>query len=648
MTELTDSLAVLGPGGPRERARRLRRLSGPLVGTGFRAAPRLAWGALALSTVGGLAITCYSLGYRMLVDGALHHQTRRVALGAGLIAVLFTIGWLSTVLAAMLGSELTDRSNLTLGLRIGRLTASVPGIEHLERPDMLVHVEPLRDNRRMLAAAPNQLFSLWGSAIRSVGVVVLLATVYLPILVVPAFAVLPAFANRRAARIQALGDDELAEDRRLVEELFTLATTAASARELRTYGLTGALADRHAELTERTRHRSLAIARRSAAWEAAGWIGFAIGFVGAIVILVLRAAHGEQSPGQVVMSVSLLRRAQTQISRSTSTAGNFATALRTAQHLLWLEDYAQSRPTTHPTEAPLTSVGPPPSPAGPPPSPVGPPPAEPRRRGDVPSRLHDGIALQEIGFRYPSRGASVLADVDLQLPAGSVVALVGENGAGKSTLVKLLSGMYPPTTGRVLIDGIPLAELDPAAWRRRIAATLQDYERFMLRAGESVGVGDLPRVADEAAIRAALDAAGAARLPEGLPDGLATRVGNRFTGGHELSGGLWQRLALARGLMRPDPLLVILDEPTASLDPVSEAALYARFAKAVRGARSRSGAVTLLVSHRLSTARIADRIVVLEAGRVIEVGSHPELIAAAGTYAELFALQARGYAPTPG
>jgi ATP-binding cassette, subfamily B, bacterial len=639
VTDLADSLAGLAAGGPRDRARRLRRLSGPLVGTGFRAAPRLAWGALALSTVGGLAITCYSLGYRMLVDGALHHQTRRVALGAGLIAVLFTIGWLSTVLAAMLGSELTDRSNLTLGLRIGRLTASVPGIEHLERPDMLVHVEPLRDNRRMLAAAPNQLFSLWGSAIRSLGVVVLLATVYLPILVVPAFALLPGLANRRAARIQARGDDELAEDRRLLEELFTLATTAASARELRTYGITGALADRHAELTERTRRRSLAIARRSAAWEAAGWIGFAVGFVGAIVILVLRAAHGEQSPGQVVMSVSLLRRAQTQISRSTNTAGNFATALRTAQHLLWLEDDAHARALTRLTETPSGRLESPTPPSDP-------PPAEPRRRSDVPNRLHDAIVLQEIGFRYPSRDASVLADVDLLLPAGGVVALVGENGAGKSTLVKLLSGMYEPTAGRILIDGTPLAELDPVAWRRRIAATLQDFERFMLRAGDSVGVGDLPRVDDDTAIRAALDAAGADRLLEKLPNGLATRIGNRFTGGRELSGGQWQRLALARGLMRQDPLLVILDEPTASLDPVSEAALFARFAKAVRDARSRSGAVTLLVSHRLSTARIADLIVVLVAGRPTEIGSHAELIAADGTYAELFALQARGYAPT--
>jgi ATP-binding cassette, subfamily B, bacterial len=350
------------------------------------------------------------------------------------------------------------------------------------------------------------------------------------------------------------------------------------------------------------------------------------------VILVLRAAHGEQTPGQVVMSVSLLRRAQTQISRSTNTAGNFATALRTAQHLLWLEDYARSGAPARPAEPPARASGP--------------PPAEPRQHRDVPSRLENGIALQEIGFRYPSRDAGVLADLDLLLPAGSVIALVGENGAGKSTLVKLLSGMYTPTTGRVLIDEIPLDRLDPAAWRRRIAATLQEYERFMLRAGESVGVGDLPRIDDETAIRAALAAAGADRLLENLPDGLATRVGNRFTGGRELSGGQWQRLALARGLMRQDPLLVILDEPTASLDPVSEAALFVRFANAVRDARSRAGAVTLLVSHRLSTARIADRIVVLEAGRVIEVGSHAELIAASGTYAELFALQAHGYAPT--
>jgi ATP-binding cassette subfamily B protein len=238
----------------------------------------------------------------------------------------------------------------------------------------------------------------------------------------------------------------------------------------------------------------------------------------------------------------------------------------------------------------------------------------------------------------------VLADVDLLLPAGSVVALVGENGAGKTTLVKLLTGMYQPSAGRILIDGVPLDQLGPAAWRARISGTLQDFERFMLTAGHSVGIGDLPRLDDEPAIRAALEIAGAERLLERLSDGLATPIGNRFTGGHELSGGQWQRLALARGLMRRDPLLVVLDEPTASLDPVSEAALYTRFATAVRHARDRSGSVTLLVSHRLSTARIADVIVVLVAGRPTEIGSHAELIAADGTYAELFALQARGYA----
>jgi ATP-binding cassette subfamily B protein len=622
MTETTEiDASGLGSGGLGARARRLRRLAGPLVVTGFRAAPRLAWAALALSTIGGAAITCYSLGYRMIVDGAIAHQTTRVAIGACLVALLFTVGWLSTVLAAIVGSELTDRVNLKLGLRIGGLAASVPGIEHLERPDTLARIEPLRSSRRTLAGAPNQLFSLWGSTIRSVGVVVLLATVYVPILVVPAFALLPAFADRRAARLQARGEDELGEDRRLVDELFNLAATASSARELRTYGISAALAARHAALTERVRRRSLAIARRSAAWEAAGWIGFAIGFVGAIVILVLRAAHGEQTPGQVVMSVSLLRRAQSQISRSTNTAGNFATAVRTANHLLWLEDYAAATPAaTLPAESP--------------------------RPAAVPARLQHGIALQEIAFSYPARDACVLAGVELELPAGSVVALVGENGAGKSTIVKLLTGMYQPTAGRILVDGTPLTELDPTAWRARVTATLQDYERFMFRAGDSVGVGDLGRIDDEAAIRGALDAAGAGRLLETLPEGLATRIGNRFTGGRELSGGQWQRLALARGLIRPDPLLVVLDEPTASLDPVSEAALFARFARAVREARARSGAVTLLVSHRLSTARIADRIVVLEAGRPIEVGSHAQLIAAGGTYAELFALQARGYAPS--
>jgi len=236
----------------------------------------------------------------------------------------------------------------------------------------------------------------------------------------------------------------------------------------------------------------------------------------------------------------------------------------------------------------------------------------------------------------------VLDGFDVTLPAGSTVALVGDNGSGKTTLIKLLLGMYQPDSGEILIDGVPLAQIEPAAWRSRCTAAFQDFARFHLPAVESVGVADLDRLADEPAAAAALDRAGAGDLPTQLPDGLATQVGTVFTGGHGLSGGQWQKLALGRAMRRQDPLLVVLDEPTASLDAPSEHALFEKYAEAARTAR-RTGAVTVLVSHRFSTVRMADLIIYVADGRPVEVGSHDDLLRAAGRYAELFELQAAGY-----
>jgi ATP-binding cassette subfamily B protein len=198
--------------------------------------------------------------------------------------------------------------------------------------------------------------------------------------------------------------------------------------------------------------------------------------------------------------------------------------------------------------------------------------------------------------------------------------------------------------GRILIDGEEISSRSLAEWRLRVSAAFQDFVRFELVLQESVGVGSLERADDEAAVREALARADAGVLEARLPNRLRTRVGTRFTGGRELSGGEWQRLALARGLMRPDPLLVVLDEPTASLDAASETALFNRYAVAARRLGEAHGTITLLVSHRFSTARAADLIVVLEGGRVVEVGAHAQLMAAQGTYAELFSLQARAYA----
>jgi ATP-binding cassette subfamily B protein len=261
----------------------------------------------------------------------------------------------------------------------------------------------------------------------------------------------------------------------------------------------------------------------------------------------------------------------------------------------------------------------------------------------APERITDGIRLDGVSFVYPGTTRLVLEDVDLQLPAGAVVAVVGENGAGKSTLVKLLCKLYEPTAGRILVDDQPLSRIDPLAWRERTAGAFQDFFKFEFRARRSIGVGDLPNVDEEPAVVDAVGRAGAEDVVRRLVAGLDTQLGPTWPEGVDVSFGQWQKIALARGFMRTEPLLLVLDEPTAALDAETEHALFERYAGAVRQA-SANGRITILVSHRFSTVRMADLIVVLDGSRVVEAGSHEDLVARGGTYADLYAIQARSYA----
>jgi ATP-binding cassette subfamily B protein len=236
----------------------------------------------------------------------------------------------------------------------------------------------------------------------------------------------------------------------------------------------------------------------------------------------------------------------------------------------------------------------------------------------------------------------VLDDVSVTLPAGAVVAIVGENGAGKTTLVKLLAKMYEPSSGAILIDDTPLARVPADAWRERLAGAFQDFFRFEFRARHSVGLGDVPRMEDERAVLGAIDRAGANDVLARLPSGLETQLGPTWPGGVELSFGQWQKLALARGFMREQPLLLVLDEPTAALDAETEHALFERYAEAARG-KTDDGRITVLVSHRFSTVRMASLIVVLDGAKLVESGSHDELMAKGGQYAQLYRIQAAAY-----
>ena len=264
----------------------------------------------------------------------------------------------------------------------------------------------------------------------------------------------------------------------------------------------------------------------------------------------------------------------------------------------------------------------------------------------VPVRLTRGIRFDHVSFAYPGTDQLVLDDVNLTLPAGAVVAVVGENGAGKTTLVKLLAKMYEPKSGSILIDDTPLARVRADEWRSGLAGAFQDFFRFEFRARQTVGVGDMPRLDDAPAVMTAVGRAGAHEVLVKLTAGLETQLGPTWPGGVDVSFGQWQKLALARGFMRDGPLVLVLDEPTAALDAETEHALFERYAAAMRGngaGRDGNGRVTILVSHRFSTVRMADLIVVLDGSHVVEVGSHEELIAKGGQYRELYGIQAAAY-----
>jgi ATP-binding cassette subfamily B protein len=259
----------------------------------------------------------------------------------------------------------------------------------------------------------------------------------------------------------------------------------------------------------------------------------------------------------------------------------------------------------------------------------------------APERLDDGIRLDRVSFVYPGTDVLVLDDVSVHLPAGRVVAVVGENGAGKSTLVKLLCKMYEPTSGEILVDGAPLSLISSTAWRAEVSGAFQDFFRFEFAARTSVGLGNLPAVADDGAVRVAVRKAGADEVVARLESGLDTQLGPTWPDGVDVSFGQWQKLALARGFMRDEPLLLVLDEPTAALDAETEHDLFSRYAEAAR-AGSRGG-ITILVSHRFSTVRMADHIVVMQGSKVAQVGSHDELMREGGAYAELYSIQAKAY-----
>ena len=571
--------------------------------------------ALVSSSLQMIVLPLRAIGLKLVTDGVVGHDTTRALVGGSLIVGLTALNRVMALISLTVRMRLRENTQLYLDTYLMGLTAGIPGIAHHELPEYLDRVELLRNERNYLANPFNPISWTLASVLQGVGAIALLASVDPLLALLPLAGVPAALATVRAQQRASTLVESQAEENRVLRHLLDLTIEPGPAKEVRLYGLAGELLERRKALFAHLERARVRQSIRSALATSLGWAFFAASYCVAVFATVRLAQHGHTTVGAVVLVLSIGAQLSAQLNELAFCIAWFVRTHRAVGRLLWFGDYARV------AHAELT-------------------PSRPER---VPVRLHDGIRVEGVAFAYPGTDRPVLAHVDLLLAPGTTVAIVGENGAGKTTLVKLLARLYEPTAGRILVDGIDLRQFDVNTWRARVSAGFQDFGRFQFVVRESVGIGDLPAADSDARVLAALERAAARELPAGLPTGLGTQLGREFEGGVDLSLGQWQKIALGRAMMRLEPLLLILDEPTASLDAPTEHALFEQFAEAAQSAATRAGAVTVLVSHRFSTVRMADVIVVFSDGRVSESGSHDELMQRGGTYAELYELQAGAY-----
>ena len=582
---------------------------------GYRHEPRLLAASFGLALLAALPDALIALWLKLLGQAVIEQDQRLLrtaALGLGLSA---TATWFLRTVSTRVQRRFRDKVTIALESHVAGLQASIVTVAHQEQPAYLDRLSLLRDHVFVLDHMYMSVFSTCGWILRLGVTIGLLVSIH------PALALLAVFALPTVATsswrpaVERAAQERGAQADRLSRHLFLTATTAPPGKEVRVTGIGPRLVDERRQAWERWYGPVAAARWGSARWHALAWAIFGLAYVGAVVFV---SSGLDGSPGDVLLILAAGSRLSAYVGATVGEIGFLRGIwLDGSRRLAWLEDYATS----------LRAAA-----------------DEP-----VPDRLEHGIVLEHVSFAYPGTDRVVLDDVSVELPAGSVVAVVGENGAGKSTLVKLLCKLYEPTSGRILVDGVPLGRMPADQWRSRLAGAFQDFFRFELHARHAVGVGDQPRMDDAPAVGAAIDRAGAADVVERLPAGLETQLGPTWPEGVEVSFGQWQKLALARGFMRDDPLVLVLDEPTAALDAETEHALFERYAAAARGAGGGgdrgggTGRITILVSHRFSTVRMADLIVVLDGSRVVEVGNHAQLLARRGPYAELYGIQAAAY-----
>jgi len=549
---------------------------------------------------------------KLAVDGLLVGATAKIVyavIGTSLVQGVSVLVITPMLLVSM---TLTEEVVHTIQRRITRLLDGIPSVAPFEDPSLLDRLSVLEQRADSLGGVIGQVPRSLGTAAAFLMMLGLLASVSPWLLVLPIVA-LPEARVRAREQAQRLDlQVETASAIRRATHLLQVATQPKIAQEVRLFGYATGLQRQLGASQAELRSKVVPAYREM---HLRGFLAASLaqaGFVGAIAFTAWMAIAGRATPGDVALAVTIVLRVGSSLQELGRVAGARGVILASAEQLHWLTQQCEAIRRNTPGDQP------------------------------VPDVLRQGIRFRGVRFRYPGTEPEVLSGVDFDLPAGSVVAIVGDNGAGKTTLVKLLCRFYEPDAGEILVDGQPLAALDASAWQRRVTAAFQDFARLELSLQESIGIGAVGGLEHEAAVLAALERVGAERLLDDQPEGLHTQLGRTWPGGVELSGGQWQQVALARAAMAPEPLLVVLDEPTAAIDPETEHALFERMTSLAHASAGR-GAITVLVSHRFSTVRMADLIIVIEDGRITEVGSHTELVAAGKTYAELFELQARAY-----
>jgi ATP-binding cassette subfamily B protein len=420
------------------------------------------------------------------------------------------------------------------------------------------------------------------------------------IAVIPAFLGESYFNDRSYALTRAQ-----TEERRELDYLRYLGASDETAKEVKLFKLSDFLIGRFRALSDKFYYDGRALAMRRFGWGTFFSLVGSVGYYVAYVVIILKAVHGQLSIGDLTFLAGSFRQMRSLLEGILT---RFTSVSQGAIYLQDLFEFFEIRPR-------IIRAG---------------------RPRPFPRPIKEGFTFEDVGFRYLHSERWANRHLNFTLRPGEKLALVGENGAGKTTLIKLLTRLYDPTEGRILLDGVDLREYDPEDLRREVGVIFQDYLRYQMTVAQNIAVGNIEKQNDRELIETSARRSLADQLAERFPDRYDQALGRRFRQGVELSGGEWQKIALARAYMR-DAQLLILDEPTAALDARAEYEVFQRFAELTRGRAA------VLISHRFSTVRMADRILVLEKGEMLEIGSHEELLEHGGRYAELFHLQAQGY-----